>query len=72
MPTFTEDFEGSDFSENEEEVKDTEEFLADEPIENGDRNFMINMPNESTFIQATATTSQHLAEAFFKSSPLNS
>ena len=66
MPTFADETEDSDSEE------DAEELLIDEEMEQEDRIFMISMSDEDTFIRATTTTSQHLAEASLKNVPSRS
>jgi hypothetical protein len=66
MPALVDETEDSDSEE------DAEELLMGEKMEQEDRIFMISMPKEDTFIQATTTTSQRLAEASLKHTPSKS
>jgi hypothetical protein len=73
MPTVEKIFEDKSLSDYSREDSNTEpdaEDPADDPdrVEPGDRVFMMMVHDPAEFIQATATTSQRLAEAFTRNS----
>ena len=75
MPTIEEIFEDPlEFPSNDSEADSEAEFEAEDPpdnpdeIEPGDHVFMTTVHDPVEFIQATATTSQRLAEAFTRNS----
>ena len=73
MPTVEEIFEGKsppDYSEEDSDAEPDADDPADDPdrVEPGDQVFMTTVHNPAEFIQATATTSQRLAEAFTRNS----